>query len=168
MYTTVTDNSNGWVSASVTSGLKFICLQPVIIFSRARVTCLPLKLFCMYWCPAWGKGDTSDSFCFILSNSVRPALADSWYSLSYLYLAPFGALITIVVGLLVSMITGKKTYTTFTTVQLHTVNLWLYENTNMSAGGCKQEKLNPDLFVKKTDFCCYHWFSKAKVKQKYT
>ncbi|XP_008319108.1 sodium-coupled monocarboxylate transporter 1 [Cynoglossus semilaevis] len=68
---------------------------------------------------------------------VRPALADSWYSLSYLYLAPFGALITIVVGLLVSMITG----------------------------GCKQEKLNPDLFVKKTDFCCYHWFSKSKASE---
>lgn len=40
--------------------------------------------------------------------SDRPPLADSWYSLSYLYLSVVGTLSTIVCGLLVSAITGKN------------------------------------------------------------
>ncbi|XP_061792859.1 sodium-coupled monocarboxylate transporter 1 isoform X1 [Nerophis lumbriciformis] len=60
-------------------------------------------------------------------DSVRPPLADSWYSLSYLYISLLGTLTTVVSGLLVSMITG----------------------------GCKQKKLNPDLFVRKSDFLCF-------------
>uniref|UniRef100_A0AAQ6AEV7 Solute carrier family 5 member 8 n=1 Tax=Amphiprion ocellaris TaxID=80972 RepID=A0AAQ6AEV7_AMPOC len=40
----------------------------------------------------------------------RPALADTWYSLSYLYFAPFGTLVTITCGLLVSMITGEISF----------------------------------------------------------
>uniref|UniRef100_A0A3Q3GQE8 Solute carrier family 5 member 8, like n=1 Tax=Labrus bergylta TaxID=56723 RepID=A0A3Q3GQE8_9LABR len=67
---------------------------------------------------------------------VPPALADSWYSLSYVYLSLLGALTTIVSGLLVSMITG----------------------------GCKQEKRNPDLFVKKSDLFCFSWCSKSEVR----
>lgn len=38
----------------------------------------------------------------------RPHLADTWYSLSYLYLSVVGTLTTIVCGLLVSVITGKQ------------------------------------------------------------
>uniref|UniRef100_A0A3Q3JET9 Solute carrier family 5 member 8 n=1 Tax=Monopterus albus TaxID=43700 RepID=A0A3Q3JET9_MONAL len=66
---------------------------------------------------------------------VRPPLADSWYSLSYVYLSLLGTLITIVSGLLVSMITG----------------------------GCKQEKLDSDLFVRTSDLICFRCFSKSKV-----
>ncbi|XP_059185587.1 sodium-coupled monocarboxylate transporter 1 [Centropristis striata] len=66
---------------------------------------------------------------------VRPPLADSWYSLSYLYFCLLGSLTTIVSGLLVSMITG----------------------------GCKQEKMNPDLFVKKSDLICFSWCSKSEA-----
>ncbi|XP_061730272.1 sodium-coupled monocarboxylate transporter 1-like [Nerophis ophidion] len=62
-----------------------------------------------------------------MSPDVRPPLADSWYSLSYLYISLLGTLTTVVSGLLVSMITG----------------------------GCKQEKLNPDLFVRKSDLLCF-------------
>ncbi|XP_061792867.1 sodium-coupled monocarboxylate transporter 1 isoform X2 [Nerophis lumbriciformis] len=62
-----------------------------------------------------------------MSPDVRPPLADSWYSLSYLYISLLGTLTTVVSGLLVSMITG----------------------------GCKQKKLNPDLFVRKSDFLCF-------------
>uniref|UniRef100_A0A8C5NED1 Sodium-coupled monocarboxylate transporter 1-like n=1 Tax=Gouania willdenowi TaxID=441366 RepID=A0A8C5NED1_GOUWI len=40
--------------------------------------------------------------------TVRPPLADSWYSLSYLYFSLLGTLITVVTGLLVSMATVKK------------------------------------------------------------
>lgn len=57
----------------------------------------------------------------------RPPLADYWYSLSYLYLALLGVLVTIVSGFLISAATG----------------------------GCKQDKLNPDLFVKKSDLICF-------------
>ncbi|KAJ7998728.1 hypothetical protein DPEC_G00207890 [Dallia pectoralis] len=58
--------------------------------------------------------------------SERPALADNWYSLSYLYLSVLGTLVTMIVGLLVSAITG----------------------------GCKQEKLHSDLFVRRSDLFC--------------
>ncbi|XP_042352836.1 sodium-coupled monocarboxylate transporter 1 isoform X1 [Plectropomus leopardus] len=66
---------------------------------------------------------------------VRPPLADSWYSLSYVYLSLFGTLITIVSGLFVSLITG----------------------------GCKQEKMNPDLFVRASDLICYSWCNKSEA-----
>uniref|UniRef100_A0A7N8YIH1 Solute carrier family 5 member 8, like n=1 Tax=Mastacembelus armatus TaxID=205130 RepID=A0A7N8YIH1_9TELE len=69
----------------------------------------------------------------------RPALADSWYSLSYLYFAVLGMLTTMVFGLLVSMITG----------------------------GCKQEKLSSDLFVKKNDLICFSCCNKSKVSDIY-
>lgn len=58
----------------------------------------------------------------------RPALADSWYSLSYLYFSLLGALTTIVCGLLVSSMTG----------------------------GCKQEKQSSDLFVQKRDLIIFN------------
>ncbi|XP_072419541.1 sodium-coupled monocarboxylate transporter 1-like [Chiloscyllium punctatum] len=38
----------------------------------------------------------------------RPAIADTLYSLSYLYLSPIGTLIVMVVGLIVSLLTGGK------------------------------------------------------------
>uniref|UniRef100_A0A8C3A1S1 Solute carrier family 5 member 8, like n=1 Tax=Cyclopterus lumpus TaxID=8103 RepID=A0A8C3A1S1_CYCLU len=60
-------------------------------------------------------------------SDVRPPLADSWYSLSYLHFALLGTLTTMVSGLLVSAITG----------------------------GCKQEHINPDLFVKMSDLVCF-------------
>ncbi|KAM4588908.1 sodium-coupled monocarboxylate transporter 1 [Odontesthes bonariensis] len=59
---------------------------------------------------------------------VRPPLADSWYSLSYVYFSLFGMLVTMVAGLLVSIITG----------------------------GCKQEKLNSNLFVRRRDLICFN------------
>ncbi|XP_047439863.1 sodium-coupled monocarboxylate transporter 1 [Mugil cephalus] len=65
----------------------------------------------------------------------RPSLADSWYSLSYVYFSVLGTLATIVSGLLVSMITG----------------------------GCKQEKLNSDLFVRKSDLICFSCGSKSEA-----
>ncbi|XP_046882568.1 sodium-coupled monocarboxylate transporter 1 [Hypomesus transpacificus] len=58
----------------------------------------------------------------------RPALADSWYSLSYLYFCVLGTLVTMTSGLLVSAITG----------------------------GCKQERLRSDLFVRKNDLICFN------------
>uniref|UniRef100_A0A8C4NWZ5 Solute carrier family 5 member 8, like n=1 Tax=Dicentrarchus labrax TaxID=13489 RepID=A0A8C4NWZ5_DICLA len=42
-----------------------------------------------------------------LQPDVRPPLADSWYSLSYVYFALLGTLTTMVSGLLVSIITGE-------------------------------------------------------------
>ncbi|XP_068451115.1 sodium-coupled monocarboxylate transporter 1 [Clinocottus analis] len=65
---------------------------------------------------------------------VRPPLADSWYSLSYLYFSLLGTLTTVVSGLLVSVITG----------------------------GCKQEEINPDLFVRMSDLVCFSCWSKTK------
>ncbi|KAK5933631.1 hypothetical protein CgunFtcFv8_014095 [Champsocephalus gunnari] len=68
---------------------------------------------------------------------VRPPLADSWYSLSYLYFCLLGTLTTVVVGLLVSMVTG----------------------------GCKQDEKNPDLFVKASDLFSFSCCGKSKVSE---
>uniref|UniRef100_A0A8B9I7V4 Solute carrier family 5 member 8 n=1 Tax=Anser brachyrhynchus TaxID=132585 RepID=A0A8B9I7V4_9AVES len=38
----------------------------------------------------------------------RPVLADRWYSLSYLYFSTLGTLITIVVGMIISLLTGQR------------------------------------------------------------
>ncbi|KAJ3602460.1 hypothetical protein NHX12_030215 [Muraenolepis orangiensis] len=43
----------------------------------------------------------------LVSTLVRPAVADHWYSLSYLYFCPLGTVCTLAVGLLVSIITGR-------------------------------------------------------------
>uniref|UniRef100_A0A3B4BXE9 Solute carrier family 5 member 8 n=1 Tax=Pygocentrus nattereri TaxID=42514 RepID=A0A3B4BXE9_PYGNA len=60
-------------------------------------------------------------------NNERPALADSWYSLSYLYFCPLGTLVTLISGLIISAISG----------------------------GCKQEKIRPELLIRKEDFICF-------------
>ncbi|NWS15090.1 SC5A8 protein, partial [Pachyramphus minor] len=43
---------------------------------------------------------------FSTSTAERPALADNWYSLSYLYFSTLGTLITVVVGIIISLLTG--------------------------------------------------------------
>ena len=50
-----------------------------------------------------------DSLSLFCCYSDRPALADSWYSLSYLYFCLLGSLVTVIVGLVVSAITGEDT-----------------------------------------------------------
>uniref|UniRef100_A0A669CJA7 Solute carrier family 5 member 8, like n=1 Tax=Oreochromis niloticus TaxID=8128 RepID=A0A669CJA7_ORENI len=69
-----------------------------------------------------------------LTPEPEPPLADTWYSLSYVYFALLGVLTTIVSGLLVSVITG----------------------------GCKQEEMNSELFVRKNDLICFSWCNKSK------
>ncbi|NXF83017.1 SC5A8 protein, partial [Sclerurus mexicanus] len=43
---------------------------------------------------------------FSTPAAERPALADNWYSLSYLYFSTLGTLITVVVGIIISLLTG--------------------------------------------------------------
>ncbi|NXO12447.1 SC5A8 protein, partial [Oriolus oriolus] len=43
---------------------------------------------------------------FSTPSAERPALADSWYSLSYLYFSTLGTLVTVVVGIIISLLTG--------------------------------------------------------------
>ncbi|KAM8972006.1 sodium-coupled monocarboxylate transporter 1-like [Pelodytes ibericus] len=38
--------------------------------------------------------------------SERPVLADNWYSLSYLYFSIWGTLVTVIVGIIISLVTG--------------------------------------------------------------
>ncbi|XP_026875011.2 sodium-coupled monocarboxylate transporter 1 [Electrophorus electricus] len=72
--------------------------------------------------PAWSSSvlPTSDP-------SVRPVLANSWYSLSYLYFCPLGMLATMTIGLIISTISG----------------------------GNKQEMIRQELFIQKGDFICF-------------
>uniref|UniRef100_A0A3B5MCP8 Solute carrier family 5 member 8, like n=1 Tax=Xiphophorus couchianus TaxID=32473 RepID=A0A3B5MCP8_9TELE len=67
--------------------------------------------------------------------SFRPPIADSWYSLSYVYFSLFGMLTTMVSGLLLSIVTG----------------------------GCKQKKLNSDLFVRRSDLICFSGCNNSEV-----
>ncbi|NXR46194.1 SC5A8 protein, partial [Hippolais icterina] len=43
---------------------------------------------------------------FSAPGAERPALADNWYSLSYLYFSTLGTLVTVVVGIIISLLTG--------------------------------------------------------------
>ncbi|NXN89749.1 SC5A8 protein, partial [Bombycilla garrulus] len=43
---------------------------------------------------------------FSTPGAERPALADNWYSLSYLYFSTVGTLVTVVVGIIISLLTG--------------------------------------------------------------
>ncbi|NXJ92598.1 SC5A8 protein, partial [Corythaixoides concolor] len=43
---------------------------------------------------------------FNTPTTERPVLADNWYSLSYLYFSTLGTLITVVVGIIISLLTG--------------------------------------------------------------
>uniref|UniRef100_A0AAX7T3V2 Solute carrier family 5 member 8 n=1 Tax=Astatotilapia calliptera TaxID=8154 RepID=A0AAX7T3V2_ASTCA len=52
------------------------------------------------------KKITQDFTSGFTTPIIRPALAD-WYSVSYLYFSPIGTIITISVGLIVSVLTGK-------------------------------------------------------------
>ncbi|XP_014875141.1 sodium-coupled monocarboxylate transporter 1 [Poecilia latipinna] len=70
-----------------------------------------------------------------LTPDYRPPIADSWYSLSYVYFSLFGMLITLVSGLLLSIITG----------------------------GCKQAKMNSDLFVRRSDLICFSGCNNSKA-----
>ncbi|NWU45120.1 SC5A8 protein, partial [Hylia prasina] len=43
---------------------------------------------------------------FSTPGAERPALADNWYSLSYLYFSTLGTLVTVAVGIIISLLTG--------------------------------------------------------------
>uniref|UniRef100_W5LAW5 Solute carrier family 5 member 8, like n=1 Tax=Astyanax mexicanus TaxID=7994 RepID=W5LAW5_ASTMX len=70
---------------------------------------------------------TSPALVTSQPSTERPALADSWYSVSYLYFCPIGTLTTMITGLIISAITG----------------------------GCKQEKIRPELLISKRDLICF-------------
>lgn len=80
----------------------------------------------------WGKLKRSPCISF------RPALADTWYSLSYLYFALLGTLTTIVTGLLVSMMTGEKFRNLFLSSP-STVTLWFILDWNISERFCENK-----------------------------
>uniref|UniRef100_A0A673JAL0 Sodium-coupled monocarboxylate transporter 1-like n=1 Tax=Sinocyclocheilus rhinocerous TaxID=307959 RepID=A0A673JAL0_9TELE len=80
--------------------------------------------------PDMNETTTMTPFSTVLQTTTpqpRPALADNWYSLSYLYFCPVGIIVTMVTGLIVSAITG----------------------------GCKLEKARPELFIGKSDLICF-------------
>jgi len=90
--------------------------------------------------------------CLTLSFRPRPALADNWYSLSYLYFSPVGILVTMITGLIVSAISGKMTlsHMPFGEANTQTV-IYLF----LTLGGCKQKKVQPELFIRKSDLICF-------------
>lgn len=99
--------------------------------------------------------------------SGRPPLADSWYSLSYLYLSVVGMLSTIVCGLLVSAITGKNFLHSGDPLKqsFETPSRTNLVFLSFFSGGCKQKRLRSDLFVRKSDLICFRWSAKSEVKR---
>uniref|UniRef100_A0A673LZH3 Sodium-coupled monocarboxylate transporter 1 n=1 Tax=Sinocyclocheilus rhinocerous TaxID=307959 RepID=A0A673LZH3_9TELE len=62
--------------------------------------------------PDMNETTTITPFSTVLQTTTpqpRPALADNWYSLSYLYFCPVGIIVTMITGLIVSAISGKVT-----------------------------------------------------------
>lgn len=53
---------------------------------------------------AWNRDAEINTFLLFF----RPALADNWYSLSYLYFSTLGTLITVIVGIIISLLTGTS------------------------------------------------------------
>lgn len=64
-----------------------------------------LQLICMKL-----TSNLSNLTFLMMSFRPRPPLADSWYSLSYLYFCPVGILVTMITGLLVSAVSGKDNW----------------------------------------------------------
>ncbi|XP_073707906.1 sodium-coupled monocarboxylate transporter 1 [Garra rufa] len=90
--------------------------------------------------PEMNETTTTTPFTTILQTTTpkpRPDLADSWYSLSYLYFCPVGIIVTMVTGLTVSAITG----------------------------GCKQQKTRPELYIGKSDLICFGCNSDSEVSE---
>ncbi|XP_009892716.1 PREDICTED: sodium-coupled monocarboxylate transporter 1 [Charadrius vociferus] len=54
----------------------------------------------------WTTTENPLTTVFSTPTAERPALADNWYSLSYLYFSTLGTLITVVVGIIISLLTG--------------------------------------------------------------
>ncbi|XP_069485976.1 sodium-coupled monocarboxylate transporter 1-like [Ambystoma mexicanum] len=59
----------------------------------------------------------------------RPAIADNWYSVSYLYFGPLGTLVTVAIGIIASLLTGGR-----------------------------KQSANPDFLLNKQDFDYIHNF----------
>uniref|UniRef100_A0A667WJR6 Solute carrier family 5 member 8, like n=1 Tax=Myripristis murdjan TaxID=586833 RepID=A0A667WJR6_9TELE len=115
---------------------------------------------------------------FLLSITLvhrDKSLADSWYSLSYLYFCMLGILTTMVTGLVVSAMTGDPSSSTFHKTKLGLVLEVQNETVKTSTsrynyssfpflGGCKQEKLSSKLFVRKNDLMCFTCFRDSQVE----
>ncbi|KAA0712705.1 Sodium-coupled monocarboxylate transporter 1 [Triplophysa tibetana] len=90
--------------------------------------------------PEMNQTTTMTPFSTVLQSTTsmpRPALADSWYSLSYLYFCPVGIIVTMITGLFVSAVSG----------------------------GCKQKKDRPELFITKSDLLCFRFSGETEMSK---
>lgn len=97
----------------------------------------------------------------MMSFRPRPALADSWYSLSYLYFCPVGIIVTMVTGLFVSAVSGKDDWLW---CFCSWVKRWIINGDCFSLGGCKQKKDRPELFITKSDLLCFRFSGETEVR----
>ncbi|XP_031439237.2 sodium-coupled monocarboxylate transporter 1 [Clupea harengus] len=69
-----------------------------------------------------------DNFSIALLNSThsRPVLADSWYSVSYLYFSPIGTLTALAVAIITSLLTGNRKFKPSAGLTLCKEDLTLY------------------------------------------
>ncbi|NWR34960.1 SC5A8 protein, partial [Tachuris rubrigastra] len=79
---------------------------------------------------------------FSTPTAERPPLADTWYSLSYLYFSTLGTLITVVVGIIISLLTGglkQKTDRKFLLTKEDFLSnfSWSKSETNIEVLNCK-------------------------------
>ncbi|CAI5635654.1 sodium-coupled monocarboxylate transporter 1 isoform X1 [Oreochromis niloticus] len=80
----------------------------------------------------------------VLINTNRPALAD-WYSVSYLYFSPIGTIITISVGLIVSVLTGGRKLNVESRLRLTKEDTSLYYLFKIIKDGAMRRKRKLDL-----------------------
>ncbi|ETE58630.1 Sodium-coupled monocarboxylate transporter 1, partial [Ophiophagus hannah] len=92
---------------------------------------------------------------FKIENTERPVLADTLYSLSYLYLSTVGTLITIGVGIVASLLTGGLKQAVDKKLLLTKEDIFC----NFSGGKLKQSDLGPDVLRQRFTTLDYVIFS---------
>ncbi|XP_063073284.1 sodium-coupled monocarboxylate transporter 1-like isoform X2 [Engraulis encrasicolus] len=82
-------------------------LDPTVIRSTTHITTTtPTTLNHTLWPGNFSSVHLNDTHS--ISSSNRPLLADTWYSVSYLYFSPIGTLTAVSVAIIVSLLSGKR------------------------------------------------------------
>ncbi|KAH0616787.1 hypothetical protein JD844_028177 [Phrynosoma platyrhinos] len=107
-FTSLTEKKLSWISKGMSLFYGGVCIAMAALASLlGGLLQAALSIFGMVGGPLLGLFSLGILCPFANPvDSYRPVLADYWYSLSYLYFSTLGTLVTIVMGLGASLLTG--------------------------------------------------------------